>query len=373
MINFYTTMTELLKGSPVVLATVVRVKGSTPREVGAKMLVTAQGQVGTIGGGAGEAKVYQQALEVLATGQKQLVEVDLRGDLDGKTSQGVCGGIMEVWLEQWRGEVAIALIQQILNHLKTGRSITLVTPLEQDRSPYLSLDPKTDPLSPLLTGAMEDRLEFPIPPFLRGVRGDHLESPVPPFFLAQRRVSAGVRGDQLEFIEKIIPPPTLLIVGAGHCGVALAKVAHLMGMRIMVVDDRPDFAHPEKFPPETVVIASSITEILDQLGHIENLYVTLVTRNYQQDVAAGRSLLDSSISLKYLGIIGSTKRIKIVQHHLETLGYDLQKFPQIYAPIGLDIGALTPEEIAISICAEILKVRQGGTGKSRSIFTAVCG
>ena len=329
MINFYTTMAALLRESPGVLATVVRVKGSVPREVGAKMLVTAQGQVGTIGGGAGEAKVLQQAIAVLATGEKQLVEINLLGDQNGQTSQGVCGGVMEVWLEQWRGEKAIALLQQILNHLQTGRLIALVTPLDQDRSPYLSLDAL-------------------VPPFLRGARGDHLE-----------------------FIEKISPPSTLLIVGAGHCGVALAKVAHLMGMRIMVVDDRPDFAHPEKFPPETVVIASSIVEILDQLGHIENLYVTLVTRNYQQDVAAGLSLLDAAtpLSIKYLGIIGSTKRIKTVQNHLETLGYDLRKFPQIYAPIGLDIGALTPEEIAISICAEILKVKQGGTGKSRSIFT----
>lgn len=124
--------------SSLVLATVVAVKGSTPREVGAKMLVTAQGQVGTIGGGAGEAKVYQQALEVLATGEKQLVEINLLGNEED--SQGVCGGMMEVWLEKWQGEKAIALIQQILNYLKTGQSIILTTPLSQDRSPHLLLN-----------------------------------------------------------------------------------------------------------------------------------------------------------------------------------------------------------------------------------------
>ena len=312
--------------SSLVLATVVAVKGSTPREVGAKMLVTAQGQVGTIGGGAGEAKVYQQALEVLATGEKQLVEINLLGNEED--SQGVCGGMMEVWLEKWQGEKAIALIQQILNYLKTGQSIILTTPLSQDRSPHLLLNDL-------------------IPPLKRGARGD-----------------------LLEFIEKIIPPPTLLIVGAGHCGVALAKVAHFMGMRIMVVDDRPDFAHPAQFPLETVVITDTVANILNQIEKIENLYIALVTRNYQQDIAAVRSLFDFSahISLQYLGIIGSIKRIKIVQQHLEKLGYNFQDFPHIYAPIGLDIGALTPEEIAISICAEILKVKQGRTGKSLSIF-----
>lgn len=311
--------------SSLVLATVVAVKGSTPREVGAKMLVTAQGQVGTIGGGAGEAKVYQQALEVLATGEKQLVEINLLGNEED--SQGVCGGMMEVWLEKWQGEKAIALIQQILNYLKTGQSIILTTPLSQDRSPHLLLNDL-------------------IPPLKRGARG------------------------VTEFIEKIIPPPTLLIVGAGHCGVALAKVAHFMGMRIMVVDDRPDFAHPAQFPLETVVITDTVANILNQIEKIENLYIALVTRNYQQDIAAVRSLFDFSahISLQYLGIIGSIKRIKIVQQHLEKLGYNFQDFPHIYAPIGLDIGALTPEEIAISICAEILKVKQGRTGKSLSIF-----
>ena len=311
--------------SSLVLATVVAVKGSTPREVGAKMLVTAQGQVGTIGGGAGEAKVYQQALEVLATGEKQLVEINLLGNEED--SQGVCGGMMEVWLEKWQGEKAIALIQQILNYLKAGQSIILTTPLNQDRSPHLLLNDL-------------------IPPLKRGARG------------------------VTEFIEKIIPPPTLLIVGAGHCGVALAKVAHFMGMRIMVVDDRPDFAHPAQFPLETVVITDTVANILNQIEKIENLYIALVTRNYQQDIAAVRSLFDFSahISLQYLGIIGSIKRIKIVQQHLEKLGYNFQDFPHIYAPIGLDIGALTPEEIAISICAEILKVKQGRTGKSLSIF-----
>ena len=313
--------------SSLVLATVVAVKGSTPREVGAKMLVTAQGQVGTIGGGAGEAKVYQKALEVLATGKKQLVEINLLGNTDGQESQGVCGGVMEVWLEKWQGEIAITQIQQILNYLKISQSIILTTPLSQDRSPHLLLNDL-------------------IPPLKRGARG------------------------VTEFIEKIIPPPTLLIVGAGHCGVALAKVAHFMGMRIMVVDDRPDFAHPNQFPLDTVIIIDTVVNILNQVEKIENLYVALVTRNYQQDIAAVRSLFDFSahISLQYLGIIGSIKRIKIVQQHLEKLGYNFQDFPHIYAPIGLDIGALTPEEIAISICAEILKIKQGTTGKSLSIF-----
>ena len=317
-------MAELLAVEPVVLATVVTTKGSTPREVGAKMLITSQVQVGTIGGGAGEAKVFQQALEILATGHKQLVEINLLGALG--QSEGICGGIMEVWIERWQGDEAIALIQEILTSLKAGQSITLLTPLVQNQAPYL----------------------FPAFP----------------------EPSENITPSSNTFREKISPPPTLLIVGAGHCGIALAKVAHFMGMKIIVVDDRPAFAHPDKFPPDTLVIVDVVDKILDQLKTLEHLYIALVTRNYEQDIAALRSLGNflAGSSWQYLGIIGSIKRIKLVQQHLKTGGYNLQNFPHTYAPLGLDIGALTPEEIAVSICAEILKISRGGTGASLSIF-----
>ncbi len=135
--NFYQQLKYKLEIEPVVLATIVKVIGSAPREVGAKMAVCADGSIiGTIGGGAGEGKVIQKALAVLETGQKQLIEIDLTGT-PGKDIQGICGGKVQLWLEKWSDEKAIALVEQILKLFKSGQSGKLVTPFSKDTQPYL--------------------------------------------------------------------------------------------------------------------------------------------------------------------------------------------------------------------------------------------
>lgn len=119
--TFYQQLKGKIESEAVVLATIVKVTGSAPREVGAKMAVCADGSIiGTIGGGAGEGKVIQQALTVFKTREKQLVEIDLTGT-PGKDIQGVCGGKVQVWLEIWSGIKAIALMEQILKLFKTGQ------------------------------------------------------------------------------------------------------------------------------------------------------------------------------------------------------------------------------------------------------------
>jgi xanthine dehydrogenase accessory factor len=317
MLSFYQQFAKWLKQEPVILATVVQVKGSAPREVGAKMAIRSDGGIlGTIGGGAGEAKVIQQALQTLATGNKQWVEIDLSGAAQRET-QGVCGGTMRVWLERWQGSRAIALTEQILELLKAGKSGTLTTPFTQEQPPYLELSPSPFPFS--LTST--------------------------------------------HFSEALSPPPTLLIVGAGHCAIPLTTIAHLAGFRVVVQDDRPEFACTERFPNAAVVYPQPIAEVIKQLTHIAELYVALVTRGYLHDLAALKAL--SQRSLHYLGMIGSEKRVKTVYQALQKEEIAIQT-KNIYAPIGLDIGALTPEEIAVSICAELIQVRRGGTGLSLS-------
>lgn len=325
-IEFYRQMLQILRQKPVVLATVTQVRGSVPREAGAKMLI-AQGQTfGTIGGGAGEAKVIQQAQRVLQTGQKQFVEIDLSGTPD-RLAQGVCGGWMQAWLERWAEQVAIALVEQILTQLQSGLPVALVTPFGSEATPYLdcncsSASPAIAPLaaSPTVTG----------------------------------------------FIEPLQSPPTLLIVGAGHVAVALAQVAHLAGFRIVVQDDRPEFARPERFPLETIVLPLPMAAALQTFPLPAHLYVALVTRGFHSDLEALNCLLQAPIRCRYIGMIGSEKRVRTVFQSLQQQGISPSLLQQIHAPIGLSIGALTPEEIAVSICAELIQVRRGGTGQSLS-------
>ncbi len=317
MFEFYQQLAKNLKNSDVVLATVINTKGSTPREVGAKMFISADGKtLGTIGGGAGEAKVYQQALQLLKTGKKQFVEVDLSG-VPQRETQGVCGGTMQILLELWSGFESLNLANQIIDALTSGNSATIITPFNTDEKPYL---------------------------------------------LQEIEVIASLHSTAL--IETLLPPPTLLIIGAGHIGVSLAQVAKIAGFQVIVQDDRPDFATQERFSDASLVLAKSITSIQEILNKNTNLYVALVTRGYLQDLAALRLL--SNYQLPYIGMIGSNKRVNTVYKILQDEGYSNEFLNQIYAPIGLDIGALTPEEIAVSICAELIKVRRGGNGTSLS-------
>ncbi len=320
MLDFYQTLALELAQRPVVLATVAAVKGSVPREVGAKMIICADGRIiGTIGGGAGEGKVYTQALAVLQSGHQQFVEIDLSGIADRDT-QGVCGGMMKVWVERWESS-SLALVQEIITALKNGISAAIVTPFSDDDSPHLDFAP----------------------------------------------VSA-LQITPASLIEPLQPPPQLVIIGAGHVAIPLAQAAHLAGFQIVVVDDRPEFAHPQRFPHAAQVLAQSPATALASLPTRPNRFAALVTRGFHHDREALQVLLQQPT--QYIGMIGSQKRVQLVIQTLLQQGYPAEKLAQLYAPIGLDIGALTPEEIAISITAELIKVRRGGTGKPLSRSTS---
>lgn len=314
IIQFYQQLIQVLNQGAAVVATVTRVRGSVPREQGAKMIICADGRTfNTIGGGAGEAKVIQQAKEVFKTGEKQWVEIDLSGAPERET-QGVCGGLMQVLLERWSGEKAIALAEKILADLQMGKSIVLVTSFEP-QFPYILTDQKPIPSS-----------------------------------------------NQI-FIETLQPPPTLLIIGAGHVGEQLAKIADFIGFKIVIQDSRFEFTHPERFPPNSVIYNQSVVKVLEELRDNDNLYIALVTRGYQYDIEALKIILNFNIAHQYIGMIGSKKRIKMVYKNLEEYGISRLKFEKIKAPIGLEIGALTPEEIAISIGAELIQVYRNSKSK----------
>jgi xanthine dehydrogenase accessory factor len=310
MLNFYQQLASYLQQTSVVLATVTSTKGSVPREVGAKMFVCPDGTtVGTIGGGAGEAKVYQQALQIFTTGEKQFVEIDLTGAPQRET-QGVCGGTMQVWLELWNTEYLL-LVNQIIENLLLGKTATLVTPFDLRAYPYLPINPDNQKAK-----------------------------------------------NNSSFVETLLPPPTLLIIGAGHIAVPLAKIAHITGFKIIIQDDRSEYATKERFPQASLVLAESIESIQEILANNSNLYVALVTRGYLQDLPALRLLANHQV--KYIGMVGSEKRVRTVFKMLENERLKPELIQNIHAPIGLEIGALTPEEIAVSICAELIKIRRQG-------------
>ncbi len=171
-------------------------------------------------------------------------------------------------------------------------------------------------------------------------------------------------GDAELMIQLWESPARLIIVGGGHVGLALATFGEQLGFAVTVIDDREDFANRERFPMAEHVLFGEIDEQLDSLVLDQTAYVILVSRGHRQDEIALRHAVVQNPG--YLGMIGSQRRTATVLQHLTDEGFDPDALAAVSTPIGLDIGAETPEEIAVSILAEIVMLRRGGTGRRMS-------
>jgi xanthine dehydrogenase accessory factor len=163
--------------------------------------------------------------------------------------------------------------------------------------------------------------------------------------------------------ERIEPEPRLVICGAGHVGAALARLARMLGYRTLLIDDRADFVTRERFPDEGIelVVASSWTDaVRASLGSGRNVAVAVVTRGHNEDEECMQAVM--SVRPDYVGLIGSRRRTNIVLERLRAAGVEEKYLQEVRAPVGLDIGAVTPQEVALSILAEIVSERRGGTG-----------
>ncbi|GAB4309573.1 MAG: XdhC/CoxI family protein [Phototrophicales bacterium] len=243
----------------VALATIISTTGSMPRHAGSKMLIRLDGStVGTVGGGAMEARVIQAGLEALKNNKPYLETYRLNSLKDG--DPGICGGSAQI------------------------------------------------------------------------------------------------------FIEPINAAPTLLVVGAGHCGIELAQLGKWMGYRVILCDDRAGFCNPEKVPGLDDYIITPPGALVEHVTIDAQTYVAAVTRGLPIDLSLIPALLKTDAA--YIGLIGSRRRWAITMKALkEEYGLTDADLARIHAPIGLEIGAETPKEIAISIMAEIIMLKRGGTGQ----------
>jgi xanthine dehydrogenase accessory factor len=169
-----------------------------------------------------------------------------------------------------------------------------------------------------------------------------------------------VCGGQMEvFIEPIEPPPAVYIIGAGHVGFYLARFAHEAGFQVHVVDDREAFANRERFPDATDVVVDDVPGWLAGASLPASAYVVIVTRGHRHDLDALRAVVDRD--LRYVGLIGSRAKVARIYDALVADGVAPERLAHVHAPIGLDLGAVTPQEIAVSITAELIAVRRGRT------------
>jgi xanthine dehydrogenase accessory factor len=177
------------------------------------------------------------------------------------------------------------------------------------------------------------------------------------------RGDPGLCGGQVEiYVEPILPKPTLVVIGCGHVGKAVASLAHWLGFRVAVSDDRAELCTPEAVPDADEYHPVPINELAGQIKFTSWTYLVLTTRNAEIDIAGLPALLDTPAA--YVGVIGSRRRWAHTQKVLSEAGIAPEKLARVRSPMGLDLKAETPEEIAVSILAEIILLRNGAQGKT---------
>jgi len=335
----------------VVQATVIQTKGSTPRKAGSEMLIKSDGKLfGTIGGGCGEGGVIQKAKLCLVDGKIREELADLTEDIS-MDSEAVCGGTFRVYLEPWQPRPEHVAMVERLKELAGGSDEVLVHRIVNadgnpqhlgarvlQRADGTPIWPDVSPIAPL-----------PAPP----ERKPHQLKQV---------------GSYEIYTERWIPVPVLVIVGAGHIAEPLEEIGRLTGFETVVIDDRHLFANRERFPKADQVICGPILDVVRQIPLTPHTYVVLVTRGHVLDMDALRVVVERKQPLAYLGMIGSARRIKAVFQLMEEQGYPRKLFENVRAPIGLNVGAETPAEIAVCIAAEMISVLRGNGNDTRPLY-----
>jgi xanthine dehydrogenase accessory factor len=336
---------------PFVLATIVRTRGSTPQKAGAKLLVRPDGTiVGTLGGGCVEADVWQESKRILGRRGDTVVRTFTLTDELAAESGLVCGGTMEILIDPVRTDPLLGEIgREIEAALRGERSVgvaTLVRPARGEARAGRKLLVRDDglrqgtlgdaALDELAAERMRGNLWKPVTETLRTAEGAEV------------------------LLETFAAHPTVVIAGAGHIAKALAPLAARMGFRVIVIDDRPQFANPDSFPDADQIIVDDHVAGLEAAPITPNSFIVVATRGHKEDDAATGAAVRSSAG--YVGLVGSKRKSLLIFETLLAEGVPIERLRQVRAPVGLDIGARTPEEIALSIMAEIVMVRYGAAG-----------
>jgi xanthine dehydrogenase accessory factor len=346
---------ELLeRGEQAAISTIIASKGSLPMSEKSKMLVTPAGQIiGTVGGGCLEADVWTEARRVMEAGKSSIQKFILTEKYAGESGLN-CGGIVEILTEPLP-EQGRDIFQAILELKDTGHRGTLVTILsdhprypEGQRKLLLCDDGST--VGALGDTALEAFVARQGQAIMQGEQ----------FAILDYQVEDGVTL-QL-FMEPVLPTPTVYVFGGGHVSFFVVRAAKLAGFKIKVIDDRPAFANRERFPEADAAVVMDFDQISTAFDFGQDDYVILVTRGHQHD----QQILEQiyNCEARYLGMIGSKSKIAKMWKRLEARGVGRQYLDRIHAPIGLNIGADTPEEIAISIVAELIRERRQGKVQS---------
>jgi xanthine dehydrogenase accessory factor len=316
--NIWRAAADLARaGTGGAIATVARVRGSTPVPAGTKMLVGAEGRlIGTVGGGCVEADVIGAALAAQSQRRPALVTHHLNADLAGDLGLS-CGGTVDVFVE----------------------------PLITDDTYVRVLEAAAEAASGLVRTAVSWDI-VPVKTF----------EPLPPGGPA--RAAATLTSDGRFVEERLSQAPRVIVFGAGHVGAAIARAAAAAGFRVVLIDDRAEYADPTRFDGGIAVLAADLESALARYPVTAADAVVIATRGHRNDATILERVAASPAG--YVGLLGSRRKKQVVTKGLMAAGVPAHTLQRVRVPVGLAIGAVTPEEIAVSVVAELIVWRRTG-------------
>ena len=349
------------------LITVTGVLGSTPRKPGAKMLVLADGTtIGTIGGGCGEAEGRQEALNVITEAKSKMYELNMTAEMAEEEGM-VCGGIMELFIDYLgfrASERQIDLHHKYIAALQ-DENPALVTvigaPDEKLIGNKLFVNAKGEFSGDLgleklnIAGQNSARVDQKSFRPQRVALDDSFE----PAAFPERKASYRL------FVEPSSAEVKVLILGAGHIAMPLATMAKIIGYEVIVADDRPAFANYARFPTADEVICDDFAVVLDNVEITPQTFAVIITRGHRYDKVCLRKLIGKPAA--YIGMIGSKVRVRSLFAELESEGVPRELLDTVHSPIGLKIGAETPEELAVSILGELIQKQRSSHKRTTHI------
>lgn len=350
MHNIYLHLLDIQQtGSLLALATVTRTIGSTPQKPGSSALFDPQRLVaGTVGGGVLEAEVQQIAQRAIRSKESGYYSFKL----DGEISHGdgaICGGQAGILIDASPDDhvVVFESVKQSMINRRPGILMTIVTDKtgkgtciqrywltgnENQTIPFLD--------DPAISREVQRMLSA-------GKTGDYQELNVS---------STGDNHSEMVLLEAIFPPPSLVIAGAGHIGRALSHIGKLLDFEVMVIDDRPEFANPANLPDADHILVMDIGRAMEELEKSPDTFVVILTRGHKDDARALKACIGADLA--YVGMIGSKRKIAQMQKDFLEHGWAAPvEWGRIHAPVGLDIRSVSVQEIAISIAAQLVLVK----------------
>lgn len=357
---FQSIRRRLRSNEPAALATVVARNGSLPMSARAKMAVFRDGSIaGTIGGGRLEADVIRQAVDALPAAEARpsqtasLVSFTLTADAvqaDGLT----CGGSVEILLEYFppgKPPPVLDVLSLMQARQRPAVSVAILPP-SNDESPDAAFELRRLVLcheGTVIGGTDDVDTDAAIVTRARSYLGQD--------YVGMQTVTDRAGTPLRLFLETLLPRPTAYLFGGGHIARHLARLLPMIDFDFVVIDDREEFANPQRFPDARACVVHDFPTVIPMLGlDPASAYLIIVTRGHHFDF----DVLQQAVRLQpaYTGMIGSRRKIGIIFEKLRQQGVSQEDLDRVHAPIGLEIGADTPEEIAVSIAAQLIQVRR---------------